>query len=381
MKEVGKIVWNEWKQAIRSKKMYSVLVVAVLLLCTFVIGSYIRDNEEKEAAKTEHSLLNSEMRIQDEEEKLRNWNPNADTYEGQKRLVEDMKKNYEQEKALIDGDWRAVLEERKAEKDSLMQPAQIGRDEFVRETREMTHYLDKDVRPLGVYEMSAYDQIGYVNRHMVMLFLPLLVICIVAIVISSKTPLNRQTLLGKWIASSSLAVGFSLFFYGLFWLMLSGLYGFSTGMFEPRWINIGSIAEMASIQDQNGQPIGQKVIYLPVYESATLISNWVYTLYTVLLSSLAMIFITTIVFGCMILWRKMYIGAIVATVLISMGALINYVIWEAERKLWLFTNHLNLIEHLASRENQPAIATGIFVLTIWLAVTIVPSAYFAYKRE
>jgi ABC-2 type transport system permease protein len=381
VKDILKVVWNEWRYLLRDKKVYGVVVVAILILCTFVTISYVENNEKKQASKTKDSLMYSDEMIRTEEEKLRNWNPNLDSYADQKRLVEQMKEANEKDAQLSEGNWREVIEERRTEATSHLEESDgIGRDGLIRNIEEFDFYLKHDVRPLGVYEMSAYDQVWHVNRQVVMLFIPLLVIALVTIIVFKKVPFSKeisrsQLLLGKWVASSSVAFIFSFLFYTVFWLMLSGLYGFSTGMFEPRWVNLGSVEEIAMKMDGTEEPFS-----MPTYEGATLIPNWLFTLYTALLSSVAMIFIATIAFACMLFFKKVVTGAIVASVIIAVGEVINVVIWEAERKMWLFTNHLNLMEHWASREGQPSILIGILVLGVWALLAIIPALYISKKR-
>jgi ABC-2 type transport system permease protein len=390
--DVVAVVKNEWMKLKHRKRILVVLVISFLMLCALTGLSYI------DSRNFQDPLYYLEQDIKHTEEELRNWESRSqdhremDPKENIETRLADSKKAYEYQKEFQEGDWREVLQKEKKDLEAKLQnPTMEKRDksDFTSQLAQINYHLDNDSKPLRGMAVSPSNEIQKMSPALVMLFVPFLVIFLVADMVSGETasgtiklllirPISRfKILLGKWIVSMMAAVFFTVLFYVLLWGMLSILYGFSTGAFEPQWLNVTT--EIKEIVDQYGNV--QKETNF-IYDDAYIVPTWLYIIYTIGMASLAMILIATLAFFCTVIFKTVIMSTGVAFVIVVVGMVLNMILLEKPQySTWLFTSHLDLMQHWSGLMSQTSLWTGIGVLGIWLVAAIVPAFYVFTKRD
>ncbi|GGE69926.1 ABC transporter permease [Priestia taiwanensis] len=397
MGDVLAVVQNEWMKLKHRRRLLVVLAIAILMLCALTGITYIDAKRSEEWRNPLNQLKNQ---IEMYEADLRNFDSASVTeggrmHGGSKEELEaqltNVKKEYERAKEFATGDWKAVLQEEKKEAEAIIKDPNVSKEEKsykIEELERINYHLENDVKPLRGLGTSGYNELQNMNGALVMLFVPFLVIFLVADMVSSESssgtiklllirPISRfKILLGKWIVSILATILFSVVFYTLLWVMLSIIFGFTTGMYEPQWLNV--VTETISRVDEFGKSSMQTIQH---YDNAYLIPSWLYLIYLIGMSTVAMILIATIAFFCTTIFKTVIMSTGVAFVVVVVGMVLNMVIQAPSNKLWLFTNHLDLMQHWSGTTVQASLTTGFMVLGIWLVVAIVPTFYVFTKRD
>ncbi|RIV18014.1 ABC transporter permease [Alicyclobacillaceae bacterium I2511] len=252
--------------------------------------------------------------------------------------------------------------------------------------------LAHNVRPSAYWHTSAYQAMGnfldVVNR----LFLPLLVILLVADMVSGETtagtiklllvrPVPRwKILLGKGWVSLAGTVALTVALWGLLWLAGILVYGGAAGARQPVITGLTYTFRQIVL---SGQPVQS----VPVAQFATahVLSQWQYLLLGGVWTVIAMAVVASLTLFCSVVFKSTMASMAVPMGAVVIGQIITQIGARQTWSGWLFPTQLNL---LANWTGQQAVQTqqnmtlsfGIAVLLIWGGIALA-IAFWQFSRQ
>lgn len=231
MREWGYVFSNEWMKMIHRPRFWVILILAVVLGAAISITLYMWEKEfavRNTIGGMEKRISNAEQYLHKLKKESENGSPSSMTKERieiQEKSVRNLKKKLERMRRLKSDDWNKVVKEDLAKLTAKMEKQSTDRSEAmdpfqkkqwqtnIASKRELQYHLRQDIPPLLPGESSSWDQIYKIMPHATGLFLPVLIIWLIADIVSGEStrgtiklllvrPVSRvKILLGKWATS------------------------------------------------------------------------------------------------------------------------------------------------------------------------------------
>ncbi|GGH87102.1 ABC-2 type transport system permease protein [Pullulanibacillus pueri] len=235
MKDLMNVISIEWMKLIHKKRLWITLILGVVFVIGlsalgYLDGQYDGIKVTKQQIKYQEQNL---ARIQAGKEKPQN----------KKELVQELKQQLKEMQQLQSGNWRPISEKqlqnyKDREKENQLDA--YGKTEMVK----LQYHLEHNVRLLPDWTTTGYQQTKDLMTYTSAIFLPMLVVVLIADILSGETtsgtiklllvrPISRTTILfGKWIVSLLATIFLSLSFLFALWGANLAFYG-TKGAFQP----------------------------------------------------------------------------------------------------------------------------------------------------
>jgi ABC-2 type transport system permease protein len=259
--------------------------------------------------------------------------------------------------------------------------------------------LQHDVRPLPAWQPSPYVQVMNYLSFAARLFLPLIVVIIVADMVAGEStdgtiklllvrPVPRwKILMGKWLTSlgaSALATAFVII---ALWLVGVAVLG-NVGASQPVTVGVQYVSLPASPLNQFGPPgAGSGTVLVPHYAHAVIIPMWQYLVTGGALTIFAMLAVASVAFLCSTLFRSAMASTGVAMGMTVVGFVLTIMAIRVKWLVWLFFPvHLALFDNwkgVLSEQAQMNVSLGLgmLVLAVWGAAALFVSLWAFSRRD
>ncbi len=406
MRELGRVIANEWMKLMRRRRLWIAVLLAVLVVCGLSALSYQRhldmmrwDSPEglkRQIEQAEQELKSMEEQVKHPDSAREGEDP-EERIESIKQSIADMKQRLKEEQRLASDDWRSVVEKWIAQTEHQMKEAAENDDkagEAMGQGRlmELKYHLEYGIPPTPRWEKTVYQEMNDLIHVLSRVFLPLLVVILVADIVSGETtagtirlllirPVSRAKILfGKWMVSIFATLLLTLIVLALMFGVNAALYGID-GWDQPQIVNVTYTFEKVDSPDPMTQPYTESI---PHYDRAAIVPMSVYILSGCLFLSLAMMSVATLAFLCSVLFRSSMISTAVAFAVIIVGEILFQAV-ESGKIFWLFTAHLNLLNNWtgslsANLMANLSLTTGLVVLGCWALLALIP-AFLTFTRR
>ncbi|WP_091571874.1 ABC transporter permease [Melghirimyces thermohalophilus] len=229
--------------------------------------------------------------------------------------------------------------------------------------------------------------------HATGLFLPVLIIWLIADIVSGEStrgtiklllvrPVSRvKILLGKWATSLTVTALLTFCFFSSLLATNLLLYGIN-GAEQPRFVNVDfsftSVSEAAE----------QETIILPIphFSEALVIPEWQYSILSMLFALLAMMTIASITFLSSTLFKSPMVSAGTALAAVIAGYILVQKMEDGRWLFWLFSVHLNPGNNWsgqlsANLKSDLSLGTGVTVLSVWTGISLLTAIYYFRKKD
>lgn len=316
MREWGRVYANEWMKLLRRRRLWVTLLLGAIVLAGL---SYISWSQHK--SEIEHnSLAAQEKYLQQEKSRLTDLQKQlkqgvseeektnmVDEMEDLKESIASMEDELDNQRELVSGDWKKILtEENKEIKHDMNETGESDQleDNYGQEILMLNQYhLDNDIRPLPRWEGSAFSSTSDLLTLTSVIFLPMLVVILVADMVSGETtsgtiklllvrPVSRFTILmGKWLVTLSATIVLTLAFCAILLGLQLLLFG-SKGADQPQMVGVTYTFEQMILEGENTP----QTVATGHYDDAQIIPQYQFILGSIGLVTLAMMAVATITF-------------------------------------------------------------------------------------
>ncbi|WP_028777305.1 ABC transporter permease subunit [Shimazuella kribbensis] len=403
MDELRRVFVNEWMKMMHRWRLWVTMGLAVLIVFAITVIDY----NEYTTRTQFYMKSNLPKLIAQADQKIKEWQQelqNPKSTRNQSNIKDDIfnmtaeKQSFHDDLQILSGNGRGVLErdltllnyylnDKKSKNNMEMYSARQVKK------LELEYRLKHKVEPLPSWWNSSYFRTEQIIAQLSVLFLPMLVVILVADIVSGETtngtiklllvrPISRlKILLGKWLVSLTATAVLVIGFYGFLFLINLGFYGHQ-GAFAPRAINVTYIFKSISM-DNLGTPRMAAILNL---NHVTLIPHWQYILTGFFLLMISLMVVATITFLCSTLFRSSMISTSVAFAVIIICQLVQWMFPIGKWIGWLFTVHLNLLSNWSGElshdlQTNLTLPIGILVLSIWLVISIVVAAVYFNRKD
>ncbi len=408
MRELGRVFANEWMKLFRRRRF---LVTGVLSLCVVALFGLITyhklQNELRfnpvQQAQTQIQFL--EHRVSQLKQQPKSADRDSELRQTEQQLA-SAKNELKSLQAATAGNWRdnvqAQINTYQQRLNQLL--AQVNKDVQARAEMEsiqgqlklLQYRLDHNVPQLAWPEINAYREVAGFLGDAARIFLPLLVIVLVADIVSGEAtdgtiklllvrPVSRaKILIGKWLVSVTATLLWSLAVCGALLLTAIAILG-TRGATQPEAANVVYTFESAVVNDGMGGT-QQTVVPVPHYDHAWILPQWEFLLYACLFTAFAMVIVATICFFCSTLFRSAMVSTAAAMGSVIIGFIVINMARHEDWIKWLFPTHLDLVSiwtgELSQQMNQSiTLVTGVVVLLAWALVALAVSLYSFTRRD
>lgn len=398
MREWGRVYANEWMKLLRRRRLWVTLLLGAIVLAGL---SYISWSQHK--SQVEHnSLAAQEKYLQQEKSRLSDLQKQlkqgaseeektnmVDEMEDLKESIASMEDELDNQRELVSGDWKKILtEENKEIKHDMNETGESDQleDNYGQETLMLNQYhLDNDIRPLPRWEGSAFSSTSDLLTLTSVIFLPMLVVILVADMVSGETtsgtiklllvrPVSRFTILmGKWLVTLSATIVLTLAFCAILLGLQLLLFG-SEGADQPQMVGVTYTFEQMILEGENTP----QTVATGHYDDAQIIPQYQFILGSIGLVTLAMMAVATITFFASTWFQSAMVSTGIAFGMVIVGSILTQVIGSGKWLLWLFSLYLNPA-HLWTGEMSMGLEfpitleTGLIVLAIWTVISLLLS--------
>jgi ABC-2 type transport system permease protein len=406
VRELGRVVANEWMKLMRRRRLWIAVLLAGLAVCAWSAHSY-----KNYLHLVEWDLPEKlQLRIEQAEQELKTWekelkNPDSsregedpeEQIAGAKQEIADLKQRLKEEQRLASDDWQPVVRDWIAQTERQMkEAAKIGdkAGEAMAQGRlmELKYHLENGVPPTPRWKKTAFQEMDDLIHLISRVFLPMLVVILVADIVSGETtagtirlllirPVSRAKILfGKWLVSVLATVLLTFIIFALMFGVNAALYGMD-GWDQPKIVNVAYTFEKVDSPDSSAEP---HTVSIPHYDRAAIVPMFAYILSGGLFLALAMIAVATLVFLCSVLFRYSMISTAVAFAMIILGEILYQTV-NSGKIFWLYTVHLNLLNNWTGRlaaelQADLSLFTGWIVLGCWTLLAMIP-AFLTFTRR
>lgn len=422
MRDLWLVITNEWMKLIHRKRLLVTLIIgAILLLFITLLSSSDRYDVE---ADLQDRIASQEQKIKDLEAELRDaqkqktaptpkiehpsrsMEPDMFSPRDPERIknellyseryIEELRAELKVLQTFPPEDWRKIVETEIATWKKRLQSPEVKQDFKKKEGIEATikaleYRLAHNVppNPLYKYEKSAYQYFLSISFEISTIFLPILIVILIADIVSKETttgtiklllvrPISRtKILLGKWLTSLTATILVVIIFYIALLFICIGIYGVD-GFNEPAFVLENKWEEISDNIDYE-----KKLNSVPLTEYGTVkvLPIWHVVIYTILFSTYAMLTVATIAFLCSTLFHSSMVSTGIAFSIIILGAILPlpYIVDPADL-IWLFSLHLNPIIYGIHSNIISTVPQSLLVLTIWTVLSLL-IAIFRFQRK
>ena len=406
MRELGRVIANEWMKLMRRRRLWITVLLAVLVVCGLIALSYQRhldmmrwDSPEglkRQIEQAEQELKSMEEQVKSPDSAREGEDP-EERIESIKQSIADMKQRLKEEQRLASDDWRSVVEDRIAQTEREVEDAarsenKVGEAMGQGRLMELKYHLENGVPPIPHWKRTVYQEMDDLIHFTSRVFLPLLVVILVADIVSGETtagtirlllirPVSRAKILfGKWLVSIFATLLLTLIVFALMFGVNAALYGMD-GWDQPKIVNVAYTFEKVDSPDSSAEP---HTVSIPHYDRVAIVPMFAYILSGGLFLALAMIAVATLVFLCSVLFRYSMISTAVAFAMIILGEILYQTV-NSGKIFWLYTVHLNLLNNWTGRlaaelQADLSLFTGWIVLGCWTLLAMIP-AFLTFTRR
>lgn len=412
MRDLWAVISNEWMKLISRARLWIVVGLAALSALGFCFLFYMNatnaddvrhrmneqihfDQEEidrlkKNPGKTELEKTQSLESIKVLTDSIKTTKENLAIFE--QKLTGDWKKAIQDEYKLIKQQEEQMLVEQKEsgipvtpspEEDSMKQRDQLIRDYMLKLTE----------RPKVNEITDAYSSSKEIFMLMAMIFLPFLVVILVADMMSGETtsgtiklllvrPVSRMKIIfGKWIvslfATLLLAVGFFATTFGI----NVALYG-TAGANSPNVV--GVTGKNVMVKNLSTGQMENK--WVNDYKQATVISADTHLLYTFLLAIVSMMVVASVTYFFSVMFKSAMVSTAVSAAIVILGAIFSTMGGVGKYLFWMFSYYGYLIrvwEGTLSYELEMNITleTSLLILGVWLVASVIGAIFIFRKKD
>ncbi|MBX5436111.1 MAG: ABC transporter permease subunit [Alicyclobacillaceae bacterium] len=407
VREIGTVVLNEWMKLLRRRRLWVAGVIALLTVGLFTLVA-IQAKHNADSQRPEAQLASAQRALAT----LR-AHPSGDpqyrsTVANLRAEIAALKNEVKSE--APGAPWRDRLRQQAEalrQQMRLVPPAERATSLQYHESQgqlmQTQWELDHNVRPLPGWVPSPYREVTEYLSFAVRLFLPLMVVILVADMVAGEAtdgtiklllvrPVARwKVLIGKWITSLWASALATVVVVGALWAAGIAVLG-NTGAWQPVWVGVhyawvSGAAAGVNTGGPGGLAPAAGSVAVPLYAHAHLLPAWQYVLASGGLAVLAMLAVATVAFFCSTLFRSAMASTgvslgltIVGLVVYELGIREHWVVW-----LW-FPVHLALFDNwngsvsLQAQMNVP-LGFGVAELAAWSAVALAVSLWHFSRRD
>lgn len=406
MLELFRVIANEWMKLLRRKRLWVAGILMLLTIGLFGIAEY---HSHKDALNN-----TPQMQLTNVQQMLTNMKAHPNSNDpGYNQQIQGLEQQIATLKTEIAAEqpgnaWKTSMEQVKSNLQKSMDAVPASErsnsqawNNAYSQLLQVNYQLQHNIRPLQPWQLSPYSEMMQYLSFAARLFLPLVVVILVADMIAGEAtdgtiklllvrPVSRaKILLGKWITSllvSALAtavIGAALWAVGV---VILGNVGASEPMLVGGQVKTISAAA-ANAANQGSGGIATAPVTFPVYAHASVIPMWHYMLGGLGLTVFAMLVVATITFLCSTIFRSA-----MASTGVALGVtIIGFVVTEmAMHVRWIvdlfFPVHLALFDNWSGQLSMQAgmnasLALGVIVLAVWGIVTLAVALYTFARRD
>jgi ABC-2 type transport system permease protein len=253
--------------------------------------------------------------------------------------------------------------------------------------------LAHNTNPNQGWTENAYQYINSFVNEAAQIFLPLLVVILVADMVSGEAtdgtiklllvrPVSRvKILLGKWLVSLLGSILIAAAFFALMWLVAIAIAG-PTGAGDPILVGVHytfqTVLEPGAIQPST--------FAIPHLNHAVVISQIRYFLIGGLFTLLALMAVATLALFCSTWFKSAMASTAVALGAVIIGFILTNIARHQTWVGWLFPTHLNLWQNWSgqlslSTQQNLTLSFGLWVLALWTVVALFASLWRFARRD
>jgi len=396
MRELGRVVANEWMKLLRRR------FIVVLLMGACVVGflSLIIWNNAKNMKDNspEVQLQNTQTFLADI--KAHPQNPNYQQEVTQlTQEVASLKDQVAVNQALNVGDWKPIVQRELAQRQAANaeQIAQASANHLtpnVDMTTQMwlKYSVDHNVRPGRVDQLNPYAAVQELSPTTFRLFIPLLVVILVADMISGEAtdgtiklllirPVSRtKILMGKWLVSIFAGTLITLFVSVFLWLTSSLIAGFH-GASQP--VIVGVTYSVVPASTVYLGAVGTAVI--AHFDHARVISYATFTLLGTLMNMVSMIAVASVAFLCSTWLKSAMASTAVSLGIVIFGFIFTQMQFSRSWIVWFFPVQLNFFDTWTGKigkmtHSGAGLGLGFVVLAVWSIVALIAAGW-RFRRQ
>lgn len=401
MAELWRVSLNEWLKLLRRKRLWVAAALALVIVALFTYGTY-RDSQ---STSRYNSPAFTQQQIQDTKQSIAQIKTQPVTAQSKQELqqmqnqLSSLQQQYGIQRAESAGNWKPVVQKHITQLNQELksmgttQQDQVMAANIKTQLLTLNYEVKHNVKPLLPWQTSAYTSLGAFFDFVASLFLPLLIVIMIADMVAGETtsgtvklllirPVSRtKILLGKWFVSLFATVLISL---ATFFAMLGAGIAVIGGQGATQPEVVGTtykFLKQTGIVSQGGS---NGLVAVPQLGHAHVLPAWVYTVDAILLITLAMLVVATVAFLSSVLFKSAMASTAVAMGVMILGTILLHLIHSKWVMLW-FPVHLDLTQDwtgAVSRQLQMSVGlgAGLLVLAGWLIVSIVISIV-KFKRQ
>jgi ABC-2 type transport system permease protein len=408
VRELGRVFANEWMKLMRRRRFLVTGVLSLCVIALFGLVTYHRLQNQLQfnpVQQTQTQIQFLEQRVSQLKQQPQSPDRDKELQQMEQQLA-SVREELQSLQSATGSNWRdSVQAQMKGYQQRLIQlSAQADKDaqaraemNSIQEQLKLLQYrLDHNVPQLSWPDMNAYHEVAGFLGFAARIFLPLLVIVLVADIVSGEAtdgtiklllvrPVSRtKILVGKWLVSVTATLLWSLAVSGALLLTAFAILG-TRGALQPQAVNVGYTFETAVVNEGMGGP-QQTTVPVPHYDHAWILPQWEFLLYGFLFTAFAMVIVATIAFFCSTLFRS----AMVSTAAAMGSVIIGFIVINMARRenwvKWLFPTHLDLSSiwtgELSQQMSQAiSLPMAIVVLLAWAVVALIVSLYSFSRRD
>ncbi|GMA51987.1 ABC transporter permease [Alicyclobacillus contaminans] len=393
MRELAAVFVNEWMKLVRRRRFLVTTVLSLFVVALFGLVAYHRYHDDLRYNPTSQ-LQSQEAELKQQIAELQQQPSSKDrdmqlTQQKQKLAAVEDQLNQNQQ-AQGDG-WKTELQRQISvdeatirQLQSSTKPEDVVQVEGARANLMQDRYaLDHNVKPLTWPTVNVFQQVIQFMNVGARIFLPLLVIVLVADMVSGEATDGTIKLLlirsvsrvniwvGKWLVSLVASAGWTLLLCVALLLIGFSIMGVR-GAAQPILTNVYYTAVTMPPMEGVGSP---GTLTIPHYEHAQVLPAWQFVGFGFLYTALAMMVVATIAMLCSTLFRSAMVSTAAAMGSIVVGFIVMQMAQHERWVAWLFPTHLNLMDNwngdLSNALWQPVgLATGLLVLGVWAVLAL-----------
>lgn len=404
MRELMRVISNEWMKLLRRRRFWVTGILAVLTIALFSLVTY-HDHSNQARYNPVQSMQSQIAAMNEQVTQLKEQPQSTD----RDRQLADLQQGILQTKDSLvrlnqaqSGNWQdSVKQEIASMNTNLTQlqsgtqsadtRAQIGGSQM--RLKQLQYNLDHNVKPIEQGPQSAYQYMNSFNDISAHIFLPLLVIILVADMVSGEAtdgtiklllvrPVSRTKIwLGKWVVSLFGSVITTLVFFAAIWLAGIAIAGSSGGM-QPVLTGVRYTFETI-LTPGNTQPT---TFSIPHLEHVAIVSQLNFFVTGVLYTAVAMMAVATISLFCSTLFKSAMASTAIAMGTVVIGFIVANIAQHQSWVGWLFPTHLDLWQNWSgelavSTHQNLTLMVGLGVLAVWAVVTLLVSLWTFARRD
>jgi ABC-2 type transport system permease protein len=404
MRELMRVISNEWMKLLRRRRFWVTGILAVLTIALFSLVTY-HDHSNQARYNPVQSMQSQITAMNEQVTQLKKQPQSTD----RDRQLADLQQGILQTKDSLvrlnqaqSGNWQDSVKQEIASMNTNVTQlqsgtqsadtrAQIGGSQM--RLKQLQYNLDHNVKPIEQGPQSAYQYMNSFNDISAHIFLPLLVIILVADMVSGEAtdgtiklllvrPVSRTKIwLGKWVVSLFGSVITTLVFFAAIWLAGIAIAGSSGGM-QPVLTGVRYTFETI-LTPGNTQPT---TFSIPHLEHVAIVSQLNFFVTGVLYTALAMMAVATIGLFCSTLFKSAMASTAIAMGTVVIGFIVANMAQHQSWVGWLFPTHLDLWQNWSgelavSTHQNLTLMVGLGVLAVWAVVTLLVSLWTFARRD